>query len=200
MSRVLIARVVGRLLRPQRVADAHFDLPRAQARAPLRNDRAHAVQVNRDDRDVATLREIGGPATELLAPTIGTASALGEDDEVPAGFDEARRDVGALAVDATAFDRDGAEKERGDSGFPWSVKEVVGCRGDGRPLAESLGERAHDDRGIEVAGVVGGEDHRALERCEMFGAEDLRRREQVGERVADEVECAAAKGPCRGAT
>ena len=62
----------------------------------------------------AAEREVGGAAAELLAPAVGAAPALGEDDQAPAvveQLDAARSADRRLTL--RALDRDGADGERG---------------------------------------------------------------------------------------
>ena len=56
-------------------------------------------------------RQVGGAAAERLAPAVGGAAALGEDQQAPAVVDEVGGEVGRAAVDLRALDRDGAEGE-----------------------------------------------------------------------------------------
>ena len=135
---ILVACAFARASRAvERIAEADLDVAGPDAARALREDRPHALEVDRDDRDAAALREIGGAAAELLAPAVGAPAALGEDHEAPAVFDELGGDVGALAVDPRALDRDRAERERRERRLPGPVEEVVGGRGDDGLVAKA---------------------------------------------------------------
>ena len=58
--------------------------------------------------------EVGGAALEVLAPAVGRAAALGEDDQAPAVVDEAAQLVAALAAGDLAVDGERVERERGE--------------------------------------------------------------------------------------
>ena len=105
--------------------------------------------------------QVGGTAAELLGPAVGGAAALGEDDQVPVVGQQLGGQVGGAAVDLGALDGDGGQQERPGVGLPAPVEEVVGRRRHHRPVAEPQREAAQQQGGVDVAGVVGGEDHRA---------------------------------------
>src|SRR5262245_46400734 len=60
----------------------------------LAQDAPGAVQVDRHNRDAAAKREVGGAPMEGLAPAVGAAAALREDDHRPAGVDQLGGPVG----------------------------------------------------------------------------------------------------------
>ena len=110
-------------------------------------------------------REVGGAAAERLAPAVGAAAALGEDQHLQPSSMQLGGLVGRAAARPWCA-RSGWRRwpaptaRRGDPG----AEEVVGGRADEHLVAPRLGDRGEQQRRVEVAVVVGGEDHRAVER------------------------------------
>ena len=50
------------------------------------------------------------------------------------------------------------------------------------------GKRGEEQWGVDVAGVVGGEDHGSIDMAQMFGAADGCRGDEVGDRSCEVVE------------
>ena len=119
---------------------------------------------DRHDRDAVLLGEEGRAHPELAHPAVGRAGALGEDHQAPAVGQHLARRRGHGA--AAAVDREGVEEERRPDRAPPGVEEVVGRGRHRRTPAPLVGQRQQDQRGVEVRGVVGHEDDRALDALE----------------------------------
>ena len=71
------------------------------------------------------------------------------------------------------------EAEGPECRLPVAVEEVVGRRGDDRAVAQRDRQAREQQAGVEVAGVVGGEDHRAFDRIEVLEADHAGRQREV---------------------
>ena len=78
--------------------------------------------------------------------------------------------------------------EREGVGLPAAVEEVVGRRRHHRPVPEPQGQAGQQERGVDVAGVVGGEDDRGLEVDQALLAPQLGRGHGPGQRPGHVVE------------
>ena len=75
------------------------------------------------------------------------------------------------AAQAGPIDRERVEEQRGQTLAPPHVEEVVGRRAS-RDVARQLpGQRADDQRGVEMTGVIGHDDERAAHRVQVLPAE-----------------------------
>ena len=144
--------------------------------APLGKDVAGPVQVHRHHRPAGPGGQVGGPPAEGLGPSVGGSAPLGEDHQVPLVGQQARSQVGRTPVDLGPFDGDGGQEEGPRIGLPPAVEEVVGGRGHHGAVAEPQREAGQEQRRVDVAGVVGREDHRRLELGECLLAPDQRAR------------------------
>ena len=81
--------------------------------------------------------------------------------------------VGGAAGHLGPLDRDGVEDQGRRGGLDPVVEEVVGRGGGEHLVAVRLGQRRDEQAGVEVAVVVGGEDHRAVEVGEAVEAAAL---------------------------
>ena len=107
-------RVLSSSIGPQRAAEHDLGAAGLRALHALAEDRAGAVDEDRDDRCAGARRQVGGAALEVLAPTVGGASALRVDHEAVAVVDQVADHVGRLAAGDLTVDRDGVERQRGD--------------------------------------------------------------------------------------
>ena len=108
--------------------------------------------------------EVRGAAAERLAPPVGGAAPFGEDDHAPPVGEQFGRVVGRPAARPSPLDRDGVEREgRRRAGDP-VAEEVVGRGHHEHLVAPRLRDRREHQRRVEVAVVVGGEDHRPVDR------------------------------------
>ena len=111
------------------------------------------------------------PIRKLPDPAVLGAGALREDHQRPAVGQHLTGRGRHRA--AAAVDREGVEEQRGADRAPPGVEEVV-RRGRHPGLAPPLvGQREQDQRGVEVRGVVGREDHRPLDPVEDVEPLDL---------------------------
>ena len=145
------------------------------------------VEVDRHDRAPGSPGQVGRSTPELLGPAVGGAAALGKDDQVPPFLEQLRRRIGRSAVHLASLNRDGRQRERPQCRLPGAVVEVVRRRRDDGAVAEPHREGREQQRGVEVAGVVGGEDHRALDAGEMLHPAHRRRSEHAGGRAGHVV-------------
>ena len=74
------------------------------------------------------------------------------------------------------------------SRLPAAVEEVVGGRRDRGPVPEAERQAGEEQRSVDVAGVVGREDHRRFESAELVGPTDQRVGDEPGHRPGDVVE------------
>ena len=114
-------------------------LPAAQ---PLRSARQEVLRPgdpHRDERPLRLRRDERGARLELLEPAVGGASALGEEDQVPAFLHEPDGEPRGRRARALALDRERAEREGSDVAAHLAGEEVVGGRADERACAGSAG-------------------------------------------------------------
>ena len=141
----------------------------------LAQDPARAGNVHRHDRHAGSGSQIGGTTAERLTPAVRAAATFWVDQEAPAVVDEFGGEVGALAAGLRPFDRDCPDTEcrhgTGDAGS----EEVVGSCTDHDLVPPRLGDRCEQEWGVEVAVMVGREDHRPLELEQAVCALAIRR-------------------------
>ena len=156
------AKLRGGLVRPghQRLAEPDRQLPTPRARPALaaRHRRERAAVGDRDHRHPVLAGEVGRAQPEPPHPAVGGAGALGEDQQAPAVGEHVAR--GVRHRPAAPLDREGVEQQRRPDGPPPGVEEVVGRGGHRRPSSPLVRQRQQHQRGVEVGGVVGGEDDR----------------------------------------
>ena len=97
--------------RAQRVTERDRDL-RAMERAAFAQHPSGAVEMDRHDGYAGAQGDERGAAAERLTPTVGRATAFGEDQQAPSVVDEPACEVGRLAPDLGALDGNGADDER----------------------------------------------------------------------------------------
>ena len=145
------------------------------------------MEVDRDHRPPGTPGQVGGPPVEGLGPAVGRAPALGEDDEIPAVLDDLGCRVRRPPAHLAALNWDGRKREGPQHGLPGAVEEVVGGGGDDRPVAELDRQRREQQGCVDVAGVVGGEDHGPLDVLQVLQPAHRRRRQQACRRPREVV-------------
>jgi hypothetical protein len=116
------------------------------------------------------------------------ACPLGVQQQVPALVEQLVQVAAVLRrTSPLAVDRRRVEDQRHEPrGGPVAV-EVVSRRGDHGALAQPPGERREDHRGVQMAGVIGDQNHRTLERGELVPARRAAARIEVHHRVQDEA-------------
>ena len=143
----------------ERRAEGDPDVAPASGRlAPLRRMLAGALDVDRHDRHAAAASTGRRRRRGTAGPSRRAAAALGEDQHAPAVVDQLGGLVGGAPGDLGALDRDGADDERGRGRRDAGAEEVVGGRADEHLVAPRLGDRREQQRRVDVAVVVGGED------------------------------------------
>src|ERR671914_192777 len=191
--------------RADRPAEAHLDLVAARDEAARDASRpvlagphrlVGAAEVDRHDVDVVLGRDHRCARAHLAYLAVARARALREHHEVPTLVDQAVDVVGCAVAQppALAAERHGVEQQRDAAGLPAAVVEVVGRRGHrgaGAPLAR---QRAQDGGGVQVARVVGDEDHWVLESVEHLAADGARAHVEVDQRPEPEAEQPLAGG------
>jgi hypothetical protein len=182
----------------QRCSEVDPDRAGPGPRAALRQDPARAVQVDRHDRHAAAHAQVGGAALVLLPPSVGTAPALGEDQQRPAVTEERRSAISAPATDLVALHRHGAVRPRSDGRGAAPVEEVVRGGGHRELVAPRQRDRREQQRGVEVAVVVGDEHDRARHGVESLGVADLRSARRLGDDPTDGAQRSDPAPPCRG--
>ena len=150
-------------------------LPGWRRLLPSGQDSAGAAQVARDDRPAGAHRQPGRPGPVGLPPAVGAAAALGEDQQAPAFPEQRGGPVGRVARHPLALDGHGVEGEGERRRLEPGVEEVVGGAGHHRPVAPPIGKIRQQQRGVEVAGVVGREDDRLVEVGDAVQPVDRRR-------------------------
>ena len=101
---------------------------------------------------------------------------------------------------AGAVDRERVEEQGGQALAPPDVEEVVGGGAGGDIAGELARQGAEDQRGVEVTGVVGDHDERAVEVLEVLSAEHGDRGESPDHRLEDQSlghEASARRAPVR---
>src|SRR3954452_1560841 len=161
-----------RVARGDRRPEAHLHLDAAReqpAGAPLRpvlagrHRLAGPSDPDRHDAEPVLGGEHSGAGVDLADLPVAGARALREHQQVPALLDELVDMIARTVAEATAVaaERDGVEDERNAPGAPARLVEVVGGSGDRGPVAPFAWHRAQDRRRVQVAAVVGHEDHRS---------------------------------------
>src|SRR4051794_10863764 len=163
-----LRRVARRDRRPE--AHLHLDAAREQpAGATLRpvlarwHRLAGPPDPDRHDAEPVLGGEHRGAGVNLADLPVARARALREHQEVPSLLDELVDVIARTIAEAAAVasERDGVEDERDAPGAPARLVEVVGGGGDRGPVSPFAWHRAQDRRRVQVAAVVGHEDHRS---------------------------------------
>src|SRR3954454_9362939 len=162
------------------LAEAHLELVAAREQLALgpvlagRHRVVGAADVDRDDGDPVLGGEHGGARADLADRAVARARALGVHQQVPAVLDQAVDVIGRAVAEpaAVAAERHGVEQQGDAVGLPARLVEVVGGGGDGGAAAPVDRDRAQDRRRVEVARVIGHEDHRPV-LVELLAVEDL---------------------------
>ena len=145
----------------QRRAEGHDGAARLGPLHALAEDGAGALEVDRAPRArrVRTDRNAAPPRNGWPHPS-GDRPPSGKMQQAPALLQQRLGQVGRAPVHPGAVDRERAEGQgRRRAGDPGG-EEVVGRRGDDQLAPPRLGDRGDHHRRVEVAVVVGGEDHR----------------------------------------
>ena len=168
-SRIRGAKVRGRLALAGRQRLAEPDRELRDVPGPASPGRAASRRRCRGARPAPPGRRAGRRGTPRRA---GTGRPSRPCERVPSGKitrlqPSASTSPGVVAIEPAApVDREGVEHDRRPDGAPPGVEEVVGRGRDRRTPPPLVGQRQQDQRGVEVGGVVGREDHRAVDPCE----------------------------------
>src|SRR5438270_30259 len=136
----------------------------------LWQDAPRAIEVDGHDGKAPVHAEVGGAAAEGLGPAVGAAAALWEDHEAPTLVEQGAGLLQGPAVDSPTLDGQGPEHKGRECALHAGVEEVVSGRGDDGPMAPAVGQSAQQQRRVEVALVVGDEDHRTFESFQPIDA------------------------------
>ena len=149
--------------RSQRAAEGHVGAPGRSRLDPLaRIWRVPSMWTGTTGRPVRTASQAaparwGWPQPSGLRPPSGKISRL------QPSASRAGHPVGRVPADPLALDRHGVEQEGEGDRLDPGVEEVVGGAGHEDAVAPPLGDHRQEQGGVQVAGVVGGEDHRLVE-------------------------------------
>jgi hypothetical protein len=140
-------------LRIERIAVAQRDHRPARAGPPLalRHRLVGTDDPDRHEADTELERQARGAVAEPLHVPVHRARALGEHDDRPALVDQLARLVDRPGPAASAVDRERPEHERRIRLTPPDVEEVVPRRADRGLALPALGQRRHDQRGVQMA-------------------------------------------------
>ena len=174
--------------RAERTAEDHVDVRASRHRhgRAVGHGRVGPDEGHRQHRHVAGDAQGCCARLEVGHRPGARAGALGEQQQRDALV---QQDAGHAATSAHALALDGerVEEQRRRQGLVPGVEEVVGRGARGEVLRQPARQRAVDQRGVEVAGVVGDNHERGLEAVEVPHPVGMHREGRPDVRLHDEV-------------